>query len=99
MSGRGNSLIALDPTTGKEIWIHENIPGLSGRGINYWQSSNGRDKRLLLTTGPFLQAIDAITGKSILTFGTNGYVDLREGLPRGENGMRCRIPARCSRTC
>jgi quinoprotein glucose dehydrogenase len=94
VSGRGNSLIALDPTTGKEIWIHENIPGLSGRGINYWQSSNGRDKRLLLTTGPFLQAIDATTGKSILTFGTSGYVDLREGLPRGENGLRVPNPGK-----
>ena len=41
------SLIALDPATGKEIWIHENIPGLSARGINYWQSKDGKDKRLL----------------------------------------------------
>jgi quinoprotein glucose dehydrogenase len=29
-----------------------------------------------------LQAIDAQTGKSILTFGKNGLVDLREGLGR-----------------
>ena len=26
VSGRNNSLIGLDPATGKEIWIHENIP-------------------------------------------------------------------------
>jgi quinoprotein glucose dehydrogenase len=94
VSGRGNSLIALEPTTGKEIWIHENIPGLSARGINYWQSANGRDKRLLLVSGPFLQAIDARTGKSILTFGTNGYVDLRQGLLRGEHGLRVPNPGK-----
>ncbi len=64
VSGRGNSLIALDASTGKEVWIHENIPNLSGRGINYWQSADGRDRRLLVATGPFLQAIDARTGKS-----------------------------------
>src|SRR3954453_3699939 len=40
VSGRNNSLIALEPTTGKEIWIHENIQGLSARGINYWQSKD-----------------------------------------------------------
>jgi quinoprotein glucose dehydrogenase len=94
VSGRGNSLIALDATTGKEIWIHENIPQLSARGVNYWQSSDGKDRRLLLTTGPFLQAIDARTGKSILSFGTNGYVDLRDGIARGSNGIRVPNPGK-----
>jgi quinoprotein glucose dehydrogenase len=94
VSGRGNSLVALDASTGKEVWIHENIPNLSSRGINYWQSPNGRDRRLLLTTGPYLQAIDARTGKSILTFGTGGFVDLRQGVLRGENGMRVPNPGK-----
>jgi len=82
--GRGNSLIALDATTGKEIWIHEGLPGINARGINYWQSADGKDKRLLFSVNSFLQAIDAKTGKSILTFGNNGIVDLREGLLRAE---------------
>ena len=88
VTGRGNSLIALDASTGKEVWIHENIPNLPGRGINYWQSDDGRDRRLFLTTGPYLQAIDARTGKPVLTWGTNGYVDMRQGVARGELGMR-----------
>ncbi|MCC7007433.1 MAG: PQQ-binding-like beta-propeller repeat protein [Acidobacteria bacterium] len=94
VSGRNNALIALDASTGKEIWIHENIPGLSVRGVNYWQSTDGKDKRILFTTGPFLQALDAKTGKSVLAFGTNGHVDLRQGLDRGEYGVRVPNPGK-----
>jgi quinoprotein glucose dehydrogenase len=94
VSGRNNALIALDPATGRELWIHENIQGLSARGINYWQSADGNDRRILFTTGAFLQEIDAKTGKSIPTFGVDGYVDLREGLPRGENGVRVPNPGK-----
>ena len=77
---RNNSLVALDATTGKEIWIHEDLQGMAPRGINYWESRDRRDRRLLFQTQQLPQAIDAKTGKSILTFGTNGAVDLREGL-------------------
>ena len=94
VSGRNSSLIALDPATGKEIWIHENIQGLSVRGVNYWQSKDGKDRRLLFTTGVFLQEIDAKTGKSIPTFGIDGYVDLRQGLARGETGFRVPNPGK-----
>jgi len=82
--GRNNSLIALDATTGKEIWIHEGLAGINARGINYWQSDDGKDRRLLFSVNSFLQAIDAKTGTSILTFGKNGIVDLRTGLARAE---------------
>jgi quinoprotein glucose dehydrogenase len=82
--GRNGSLIALDAATGKEIWIHEKLNGMTSRGINYWQSADGKDRRLLFLINNFLQAVDARTGKSILTFGRNGTVDLREGLLRGE---------------
>lgn len=76
------SLVALDVTTGKEIWIHANLNPTSKRGINYWESKDRKDRRLLFCMNNTLQAIDAVTGKSILTFGTNGAVDLREGLGR-----------------
>src|SRR5918999_1474408 len=72
--GRNNALIALDATTGREIWIHENLSGINSRGINYWQSADGRDRRLLFSINSYLQAIDAKTGKSIPTFGTNDVV-------------------------
>jgi quinoprotein glucose dehydrogenase len=84
MYGRNGSLIALDASTGKEIWIHEGLNGLPSRGINYWQSEDGKQKRLLFWINSFLQAIDARTGESIPTFGVDGIVDLRAGLARGE---------------
>src|SRR4029450_9244704 len=86
--GRNNSLIALDATTGKELWIHEGLGGILSRGINYWRGSGGKDKRLLFSINSYLQAIDATTGKSILTFGENGTVDLRIGLARAESAGR-----------
>ena len=86
--GRNNSLIALDATTGKELWIHEGLGGIVSRGINYWQSADGKDKRLLFSINSYLQAIDATTGKSILTFGENGTVDLRIGLARAQYAGR-----------
>ena len=82
VQARNSSLVALDAATGKEIWIHENLPGLATRGIAYWESKDRKDRRLIFAINNHLQEIDARTGKSILTFGNNGLVDLREGLGR-----------------
>ncbi len=85
---RDNSLVALDATTGKEIWIHAELQGMAPRGINYWESQDRSDRRLLFQRNSFLEAIDARTGKSILTFGDNGAVNLREGLGRDPTTIR-----------
>src|ERR1051325_10381804 len=79
---KNNSLVALDASTGKELWIHEGLQGIAPRGINYWESKDRSDRRLLFQRNSYLQAIDARTGKSILTFGKDGVVNLREGLRR-----------------
>ena len=80
---RNNSLVALDATTGREIWIHEGLQGIAPRGINYWESKDRSDRRLLFQLNSYLQAMDARTGKPVLTFGTDGAVNFREG--RGRN--------------
>ena len=80
--GRGGSLIALDAKTGKEIWVREGMNGMTTRGINYWQSADGSDRRLIFCFSDYLQELDARTGKPITNFGNNGAVDLREGLGR-----------------
>ena len=77
---KNSSLVALNAVTGKEIWIHANLRGITSRGINYWESKDRKDRRLLFQMNNYLQAIDALTGKSILTFGNKGLVDLKEGL-------------------
>ncbi|HEX4228535.1 MAG TPA: PQQ-binding-like beta-propeller repeat protein [Bryobacteraceae bacterium] len=79
---RNNSLVALDASTGKEIWIHEDLQGIAPRGINYWESKDRKDRRLIFQMNSYMQEVDARTGKSILTFGTDGIVNLRDGLRR-----------------
>jgi quinoprotein glucose dehydrogenase len=84
---RKSSLVALNAATGKEIWIHENLPGLTTRGIAYWESKDRKDRRLIFAINDFLEEIDARTGKSILTFGAGGLVNLKEGLGRDPKAM------------
>ena len=84
---RNSSLVALNAETGKEIWIHENLPGISTRGISYWESKDRRDRRLIFAINSYLEEIDARTGKSILTFGKRGLVNLRDGLGRDPKTM------------
>jgi quinoprotein glucose dehydrogenase len=88
-----SALVALDPATGKEVWVHEGLSGITSKGINYWESEDGKDRRLIFAIDSFLQAVDAGTGQSILTFGANGIVDLRVGLPRAEGTSVRAMPA------
>ena len=67
-------IVALDAETGKEIWVHEGLSGITSKGINYWQSADGKDRRLIFAVDSFLQEIDARTGKSIMSFGDNGII-------------------------
>lgn len=78
--------VALDAVTGKELWIFnpwkneiEEGRGVS-RGLTFW--SNGDDERLFYGVGDYLYALNAKTGKSALEFGSEGRIDLREGLGR-----------------
>jgi glucose dehydrogenase len=79
---RGNALVAIDAATGKERWASPEIKAFAIRGVNYWESADGKDRRLLLSTLNLLRAFDANTGQPITTFGNDGVVDLREGLDR-----------------
>ena len=78
--GRNGSLVAVDAKTGRELWVRENMNGMTSRGINYWESADGRDRRLIFSMNSLLQEVDARSGRSMTSFGTNGVVDLREGL-------------------
>ena len=54
----------------------------TSRGVSYWEE--GEDKRIFYTMGSNLYALNAITGKPIQSFGQNGKIDLRSGLPDSE---------------
>lgn len=80
-----NSIVALDARTGKELWSHATDPNttlITNRGINYWESTDGSQRRLFFSCNNFLQALDARTGELITGFGRDGRVDLRAGLGR-----------------
>jgi quinoprotein glucose dehydrogenase len=77
---RANDLVALDAGTGKEIWSHPHDGAVSGRGINYWESADRTDRRLLYLNAGALTAVDARTGATIRSFGDDGRVDLRTAL-------------------
>ena len=74
-------LIALHAGTGELLWEFDPALDFSphvNRGVTYWESGN--DKRILFTAGSLLFAIDAITGKPVVSFGTEGVTSLKAGL-------------------
>ena len=75
-----NDLVALDASTGARVWTRPHPGAVGTRGLNYWRSADGRDRRLLYIAGGFLTAVDARTGEPVTTFGNQGRVDLRAGL-------------------
>lgn len=86
-----NRVIALDAESGKEIWQFDpqaDHPGprkfFQHRGVSYWQSTTGDDRRILFGTfDGRLIALDAKTGKPCRDFGKDGTVDLRAGVADG----------------
>ena len=83
------NLIALDAATGIAKWVfnpfdssagnpHINFVINNNRGVTYW--TDGNEKRIFFTAGSFLFAIDANSGKPIEGFGSNGKIDLHDGL-------------------
>src|SRR5262245_12437644 len=65
--GAKRAIVAVGGATGKELWSHPVEGNPAERGINYWQSPNGEDRRLIFTAGSYLQEINARTGVTINT--------------------------------
>jgi quinoprotein glucose dehydrogenase len=94
--GKGGSIVALDAATGKEVWMHSDTnpddpagggARVGGRGLEYWESKDGTQHRLVFAVGTYLEEIDARTGDPISSFGKDGRVDLRVGLNRDPNSI------------
>ena len=88
--GVNNSVAALDATTGKQLWLHPTGKGFnfSNRGLMYWESGDGSDRRVIYTASNALWEINARTGQPIDSFGEHGSVDLRVGLGRDPQSIR-----------
>jgi quinoprotein glucose dehydrogenase len=74
-------VFALDAATGKEIWSFDTNPDTTTRtrirGLMYWE--RGDERRIYFAARNWLYALDAKTGKPLMTFGQDGRIDLREG--------------------
>jgi quinoprotein glucose dehydrogenase len=87
-----SQVAAIDAASGETKWVFDpkiyqnglGIPANDGwlhRGVAYWR--DGDDERIvILTAFAHMIALDAKTGKPIPTFGTDGRVDLAQGLRR-----------------
>jgi glucose dehydrogenase len=82
LQASNNTLAAVDPATGKEVWRKQMAGTFGARGMNYWESPDRKDRRILFLAGGMLTAINAQDGEVIPTFGNNGRVDLRIALYR-----------------
>ncbi|BCS34912.1 glucose dehydrogenase [Luteitalea sp. TBR-22] len=93
---RGGTIVALDAATGTLKWRSPEIKGFAIRGLNYWESGDGKQRRLFFSALNQLQAVDAATGQLVTTFGKDGKVDLREGLDRDPATVQqqSRLPGR-----
>ena len=90
LMGPQGSIVAVEAATGKQIWLHRvegaGTGGRATRGINYWESSDRSDRRLIFGAGGSLREIDARSGAPITSFGDNGRVDMRVGPVRPLGG-------------
>ncbi len=77
--------VALDAATGKRMWIFDPSVHNGGavirqrnRGVTYWKGAEG--ERVFHFVRDRAYAIDARSGELIRSFGSGGYIDLRENL-------------------
>ncbi|MBB3149486.1 quinoprotein glucose dehydrogenase [Phyllobacterium trifolii] len=95
-----HKLFALDAATGKQKWMFDPKtpadfapPNSACRGVAYYKQPNARPgaecaQRIIAgTLDAKLIAVDAATGQSCKSFGTNGHADLNERLGEVVPGM------------
>lgn len=84
-------LFAVNAATGKEIWTFNPADSAANktwhrtsvnmnRGVAYWEKEN--DKRIIYTVGSIVFSVNATTGKLVSSFGTDGGINLVNGLDR-----------------
>ena len=80
----GQSVFALEPETGKQIWRFDAERPVSKRGVSYWRGDGRVAPRVYLgVRDGRMVALDAKAGTVVASFGESGYVDLKKGI-RGD---------------
>src|SRR4030095_15682502 len=85
ISTPGLKAMAIDAATGTRIWSFDPAPHNNGvvvrlrnRGVTYWKGAEG--ERIFDFVGDRVYAVDAKSGELIRSFGTGGFIDLRQNL-------------------
>jgi quinoprotein glucose dehydrogenase len=89
-AGTRRAAVAVDAATGETLWTYRfdegergaRAPRTNNRGLAYWSDGVSDSRILLISPGYHLIALNAKTGRPIPGFGTEGIVDLWEGLDR-----------------
>jgi quinate dehydrogenase (quinone) len=80
----GSIVFALEPETGKQIWKYDAHAAVSRRGVAYWPGDTSTPARLYSGAGDGrMMALDAKTGTLVTSFGSGGFIDLKESV-RGD---------------
>lgn len=79
--------VALDPRTGRQVWRFDParfndgaVIRLRNRGLTYWKGAPNVPARIFHFVKDRAYALDAKSGELITSFGTSGFIDLRENL-------------------
>ena len=75
-------VVAVDAATGRELWKFDPSAGAGSTGRFRHRGVTVHADRVFVTYRSFLWALDKKTGAPIKSFGTDGRIDLREGLDR-----------------
>jgi quinoprotein glucose dehydrogenase len=104
VAAQKGSLVALDATSGKQLWAHSftapgstpsRFAGIAGmRGANYWESKDRKDRRVLVTANGSLYAVNAQTGELVDSFADHGRLDLKTGIDRATRPLASRSAGR-----
>jgi glucose dehydrogenase len=80
-----NSVVALAPETGKELWSYKLLHGRpAGRGVAYWPGDKRTPASIIFATSDArLMSLNAKTGKPTVGFGVAGSEDIKKGVQNG----------------
>src|SRR4029078_2087378 len=72
-----DTVVALEPETGKELWRYKVAAGqVSKRGVAYWTGDSNNAARIIFPAGRKMVGLNAKTGKLDPGFGKEGEVDM-----------------------